>query len=87
MKNIQAKTRPEKIKKADAKKPLVAKSHSFVSIFDWMMEVASLMRLSRTVFYRACTILYEIYKNDPKVIENQNVERYTSACLLISAKL
>lgn len=87
MKNIQPKTRPEQVKKADAKKPLVAKSHSFASIFDWMMEVTSLMKLSRTVFYRACNILYEVYKNDPKVIENQNVERYTTACLLISAKL
>jgi hypothetical protein len=65
----------------------MVKSHSFVSIFDWMMEVASLMRLDRTVFYRACTIFYETYRIDPKVIENQNVERYTSACLLISAKL
>lgn len=50
------------------KKPLAMKSHSFVSIFDWMMEIAAIMKLTRSVFYRACNIFYEVSKKDPKIL-------------------
>jgi hypothetical protein len=75
------------LSKTVQKKATGARSHSFASVFDWMMEIASIMKLSRNVLYRGCNILYESYKKDEKVLENSSVEKYVCASLNISAKL
>ena len=51
-----------------------------------MMEMATLMRLTKNAFYRAMLIFKRICASEPKILTGKKLNNYVCGCMSIGAK-
>ncbi len=63
------------------------KDLNMLSIYDWMMEASSLLKISKDAFYRSMILFQKCYEEDKKMVSQRKVEAYVCASLSLSAKI
>jgi hypothetical protein len=55
-------------------------------IYDWMMEFASLLKLTKNSYYRALLMINKMVEVDCKLIYSKQISSYICGALSVSAK-
>jgi hypothetical protein len=55
-------------------------------IFNWMMEFASLLKITKNAYFRAILILQRAIQADNRIVSNNRIAEYACAALSIGIK-
>jgi hypothetical protein len=75
-------TAPHKGSHEDAKN----REQVLLGVFDWMMEVAALMKISKNAFYRAVLILWTAAEIDGRLFSSKKINEIACASLVMGCK-
>ena len=62
------------------------KQPSAEMVFEWMMEAASLLRVSKNAYYRAVVIVYRLQQMDYKLVHTRRLSQLVCAALVLGCK-
>lgn len=60
---------------------------ALLGVFDWMMEVASLLKVTKNAFYRAILILRSSMEADRQLTNSQHIGELACAALAMGCKV
>lgn len=66
--------------------PFKSKPKSIEDIFEWMMEFASLLKITKNAYFRSILILQKAVQADNRMISNNRIGDYACAALSIGCK-
>lgn len=55
-------------------------------IFDWMMQAASLLKITKNAYYRAVLIFYRLQQSDYKLVHTRKLSHLVCAALVLGSK-
>jgi hypothetical protein len=58
-----------------------------IGVFDWMMEVAALMKVTKNAYYRTICILYSASLADTRLTKSRHINELACAALAMGCKL
>ena len=62
------------------------KQHQLEYIYDWMMEFASLLKITKNAYFRALIIFQRAVQADCRIISTNHIYLYACAALSIGSK-
>lgn len=67
-------------------KKVKTKQQCFELVFDWMMEAASLLKMTKNGFYRAMMIFEQICELDGRIVNSKKLSHFVCGALSLGAK-